>query len=249
VHDPSTAPTFAGIVSPVKLKAVWPAVKLFVEAPTHEPVAEPAALMNMFVSVSVKFAPVSATEFGLVIVKLIWLVPPTAMVDVTNAFAIVGAAYTVRLAVFDTAPVAAWALATPLAVLGRTPGVLDVTVTLMVQVPAAGIVNPVKLKAVWPFVREFEPPQTVMVCAPATLILTKVSVKFAPVSATEFGLVMVKLMVEVAPAAMADGEKAFAIAGDCAVTVRLAVFDTPPVAAWALATPLAVLGCVPGVLL
>jgi hypothetical protein len=48
---------------------------------------------------------------------------------------------------------------------------------------------------------------------------------------------------------MADGEKAFAIAGDCAVTVRLAVFDTPPVAAWALATPLAVLGCVPGVLL
>jgi hypothetical protein len=90
VHDPSTAPTFAGIVSPVKLKAVWPAVKLFVEAPTHEPVAEPAALMNMFVSVSVKFAPVSATEFGLVIVKLIWLVPPTAMVGVTNAFAIAG---------------------------------------------------------------------------------------------------------------------------------------------------------------
>ena len=59
--------------------------------------------MNMFVSVSVKFAPVSATEFGLVIVKLIWLVPPTAMVGVTNAFAIVGAAYTVRLTAFDGA--------------------------------------------------------------------------------------------------------------------------------------------------
>jgi hypothetical protein len=90
VHDPSTAPTFAGIVSPVKLKAVWPAVKLFVEAPTHEPVAEPAALMNMFVSVSVKFAPVSATEFGLVMVKLMVEVAPTAMPDGENAFAIAG---------------------------------------------------------------------------------------------------------------------------------------------------------------
>jgi hypothetical protein len=66
---------------------------------------------------------------------------------------------------------------------------------------------------------------------------------------TAFGLLMVIVSFDVAPAAMADGEKAFAIAGDCAVTVRLAVFDTAPVAAWALATPLAVLGCVPGVLL
>ena len=49
VHEP-----LAGIVSPVKASAVWPAVKLLPAAPAQVPPAAPLALIAMPASVSVK---------------------------------------------------------------------------------------------------------------------------------------------------------------------------------------------------
>lgn len=100
----------------------------------------------MLLKVSLNAAAVSAIAFGFDIVNSIWLVPPTDMVGMTKAFTIIGAlALTVRFAVFETAPVGAFALATPVVAFGSMPGVLDVTRSEMMQLPAAGIVRPAKL--------------------------------------------------------------------------------------------------------
>lgn len=121
-------------------------VKLF--DPPQVVVAAPVAWINIPLKVSLNAAPVNGVEFGLVITKSIWLVPPMAMVGVTNDFTMVGAlAFTVRVAVFDTAPVGALALATPDVVFGNAPGVLDVTRSVIVQLPEAGIVSPVKFNS------------------------------------------------------------------------------------------------------
>jgi hypothetical protein len=123
-------------------------MKLLLPAPVQVPVAAPVAWINIFASVSLKAALVNGTAFGLVMVKSTWLVPPSEIVGVTNTLTIVGAlAFTVKVAVLDAAPVAASALATPLVVFGNIPGVLDVTRSVMVQLPAAGIVSPAKLSA------------------------------------------------------------------------------------------------------
>jgi hypothetical protein len=104
------------------------------------------AWMNILVSVSLNAAPVSAKAFEFVMVKSIWLVPPIEIVGVTNTLAIVGAAaLIVSVAVLDAVPVAASALDTPDVVLGNMPGVLDVATIVTVQLPLAGMVNPVKL--------------------------------------------------------------------------------------------------------
>ena len=63
------------------------------------------------------------------------------------------------------------------------------------------------------------PLQPVTVCTPDTRILAKVSVKLAAVTATEFALVSVKVMVDVAPVLTVVGENAFAMVGAAAVTV------------------------------
>jgi hypothetical protein len=63
-----------------------------------------------------------------------------------KALAIVGAtAFTVRFTVADAVPVGALALATPVALLGKVPGMLLVTKIVTVQEPEAGMVNPVML--------------------------------------------------------------------------------------------------------
>ena len=81
--------------------------------------------------------------------KVMTLVEPARMLAGANDLAIVGAAaLTVRLAVLDTAPVAAWVLATPDVVLGSAPGMSEVTTTVTVQLALAGMVSPVRLKAV-----------------------------------------------------------------------------------------------------
>ena len=53
----------AGIVSPVKVSAVWPAVKLLLAAPTQVPPAGPVAFTDMPLSRLVKVALVSAMLF------------------------------------------------------------------------------------------------------------------------------------------------------------------------------------------
>lgn len=65
------------------------------------------------------------------------------------------------------------------------------------------------------------------VCAPATDILLKLSVKFTPVSAMPLLLLNVKVIVlAVTPSlGIAVGENAFAIVGEPPTTVRLAVLE------------------------
>ena len=76
-------------------------VKLLLAAPVHVPPAFWFPLIDMFASVSVKLAPVRALAFVFVKVNVIVEVPPDVIVARLNAFAIVGVASTVRLAVFD----------------------------------------------------------------------------------------------------------------------------------------------------
>ena len=79
------------------------------------------------------------------------LVSPTVMVAGLKALVISGMVYTFRSAVLLTGPAPrVWAVFTPLVVLGLAPPTLLVTVTVSVQLSAAGSVKPVKLKAVAP---------------------------------------------------------------------------------------------------
>ncbi len=231
----------AGIVRPVSVSAVAPAAKLFPDAPVQVPPAAPAALICMFASVSVKFAPVTATPLLFDSVKVIVLVPLAAIEVGAKALAIVGAtAVTVRFAVLEAAPVGALALATPDVAFGWTPGMLLVTTTVTVQLPLAGTVSPLKLSAVAAAAKLLPAaPVQVPPAAPAALMLmfASVSVKLAPVTAMPLLLASVNVIVLVALAAMLAGAKALAIVGAAAVTVRLAVFETAPVGALALATP------------
>ncbi len=72
--------------------------------------------------------------------------------------------------------------------------------------------------------------------------------KLAPVNALAFGFVNVNVIVEVPPAVIVAGEKAFAIVG-VPSTVRLAVFDTvPAVGTSVVVTPLVAFGCTPSTL-
>ena len=144
----------AGMVMPVKLSAVWPAVKLLVLAPTQVPAAAPTALMLMLTSVSVKLALVSAMPLVLPKTNVMVEVPSAAIVVGRKALVMVGAtAVTVRLAVFDTAPASGvWVVVTPLVVFGCTPTMSEVTTTVTVQLPLAGMVRPLTVSAVWPAV-------------------------------------------------------------------------------------------------
>jgi hypothetical protein len=246
----------AGIVSPVKLNAVLPAVKELPEAPVQVPPAAPVAEMLMLLSVSAKAAPVSAVVALLLLfsVKVTVEVPPEVIAEGAKALSIVGSASTVRLAVLLTAPVpVVCVLVTPLLVFGLTPAVLLVTTTVTVQLPAEGMVNPVKLKAVFPAVNEL-PEAPVQVPAAAAvaemLMLLSVSVNAAPVSAVAaFELLKVKVRVEVPPVVIVARLNAWAMVGN-ASTVKLAVLLAVPVPVVSLLVkPLLVLGLTPIVLL
>jgi hypothetical protein len=65
----------AGIVMPVKLRDVWPDVKLDGVVPLHVPPTDPPAAL-MFTSVSVKAPPVSAVELPFANVNVTVEVPP-----------------------------------------------------------------------------------------------------------------------------------------------------------------------------
>ncbi len=249
VHEP-----FAGTVRPVKARfPVWPAEKLLPAAPAQVPPAGPAAAIAMLARLSVKPAEVSAIPFALARVKVIVEVPPDTIPEGENALAIVGgAAVTVRLALFETAPVGVSALDTPEAWLGCTPGMSLVTAIVTVQEPAAGTVRPVIETLVWPAVRKLPAaPAQVPPAAPAAEIhmLASVSVKFAEVSAMPSGLVIVNVTVEMASAATAAGPNALPIEGATALTVSTAVLDTALAGASLLVSGEVVLSWAPGTML
>jgi hypothetical protein len=89
--------------------------------------------------VSVTVMPVTAAPFGFVTVMVSVEMPPESIVAGENAFENVGGVgVTVRLAVFDAAPVAACADETPLAWFGCVPATTLVTTTVTVHEPFAG---------------------------------------------------------------------------------------------------------------
>ena len=93
----------AGIVMPLKLKAVAPALSIAGVVPAHVPPTAPPTA-TILTSMSVKLAPVSADAFGLVSVSVTAEAPPDWIAVGVNAFAMVGAVSTVRLAVLLAAP-------------------------------------------------------------------------------------------------------------------------------------------------
>ena len=115
--------------------------------------------------------------------------------------------------------------------------------TFTVQVPPAAMVpaenaNETALAA---GAKVGVPQPTVLTAGVAATRITpglvgKVSPKATPVSAVVgFGLVIVKVNVEVAPTAIGDGEKSFAMLGATTLlTTRLAVLLTTPLPALAL---------------
>ena len=224
----------AGMVRPVMATAVWPAVKALPDAPAQVPPAEPLAATNMFARVSVKLADVSGVPSGLVIVKVIVVRSWDVIAAGEKAFTITGAvADTVRVAVLDTALAGASALVNADVVLTCGPGTLLVTITVTVQEPLAGTVSPVNASAVAPAVKPLLPaPAQLPPAGPVELmaIPLSVSVKAPAVSGTPSVFARVNVMVDVAPAAMVEGENAFAIVGAAAFTVRVAVFDARPTA-------------------
>ena len=108
-----------GMVSPEKFNVpVWPAAKLFDDAPAQLPPAAPAPLMLMLARVSVKLEPVRGTLLELASVKVRRLVPPCPIGLVAKALAMVAGAATMRRAVLETGPVAASTLESPEVLLG-----------------------------------------------------------------------------------------------------------------------------------
>ena len=92
-----------GIVIPLKDSAVEPAVSVAGVVPLHvPPTAPPAALMPA--SVSVNDAPVSALPLEFAKVSVTVELPPDWIDPGEKPLAIVGAAYTVKVAVLLAAP-------------------------------------------------------------------------------------------------------------------------------------------------
>jgi len=114
---------------------------------------------------------------------------------------------TCRVAVLLAAPaVGVCVVVTPEVVLGWPPTVLLVTLKITVQLPLAGIVIPVKLRAVWPAVNvdgvmPLQVPVTdwLPLAPAAALILTSVSEKAPPVRADALLFERVRVTVEVPP--------------------------------------------------
>ena len=141
------------------------------------------------------------------------------------------------------------ALTAPLTLV-YAPTALTVMLTFTVQVPPAAMVAPENATdAAFAVGAKVGAPQPVVLAAgvAATVIapglVGKVSPKATPVSAVVgFGLVIVKVSVEVAPTAIGAGDKSFAMLGATTLlTTRLAVLLTTPAPALALSTALVVL--------
>ena len=240
----------AGMVIPVKLSAVAPALKVAGVVPTQvPPTAPPTALI--FDSVSVNAPPVSAVVLPFFKVSVTVEEPPDAIDVGLNAFAMVGKP-TPSVAVLLAAPaVGVCVLVTPEVVLGSEPTAVLVTLNVTVQLPLAGMVIPVKLSAVAPAVNELGvvPTQVPATVPPTALILTSVSVNAPPVSAAVSAFFRVSVTVEDPPDAIEVGLNALVIVGE-ANTVRSAVLlAAPAVGVCVVFTPEVVLGSEPAVVL
>lgn len=109
---------------------------------------------------------------------------------------------TVSVAVLLTAPaVGVCVVVTPEVALGLPPTALLVTLKITVQLPLAGIVIPVKLRAVAPAIGVLGvvPAQVPVTAPPTALMLASVSVNAPPVRAEALPLERVRVTGEVPP--------------------------------------------------
>ena len=116
-------------------------------------------------------------------------------------------------------------------VLLRLPLLTDVTLTVTVQLPPAGMVPPDNENAPAPATAETEPPAQV-VPAPVGLATKRVagrlSVNAAPVRALPLELLRVTVRTETPPPGIVAGANAFVpVSGDSAVTDRVALAGVP----------------------
>jgi hypothetical protein len=191
----------AGIVIPLKLSAVAPAVNELGVVPTQVPPTEPPTAL-IFESVSVNAPPVSAGVLVFFKVSVTVEEPPDAMDVGLNALVIVGAASTVSVAVLLALPaIGVCVVFTPDVVLSSEPAVELVMLNVTVQLPLAGIVIPLKLSAVAPAVNELGvvPTQVPPTDPPTTLIFESVSVNTPPVSGELLLFDSVSVIVDEAP--------------------------------------------------
>lgn len=193
---------FDGMVMPLKVSAVAPAVSVDGLVPAQlPPTAPPAAVM--FTSVSLKDAFVSAVVVLLLErVRVTVELPPEAIDVGLKTFPMVGGPRTVRLAVLLPVPaVGICVVVMPEVAFGCTPAVLLVTVKITVQLLFAGMVMPLKLSPVAPAVSKdgVVPTQVPLTAPPAAVMFESVSVNAPPVRAMLFPLESVKVTVEVPP--------------------------------------------------
>jgi hypothetical protein len=171
-------------------------------------------------------------KLELLIWKMSTEVPPTTMLFGENVLVIVAGLATTSVAVLLVVPVPPSVELTAPVTLFLVPGEVPFTLTESVHELAAATVPPVRLTDELPAVLLKVPPQLftrfglLATCTPAG----KVSAKATPVSVVaEFGLVMVKLNVEVAFTAMLAGEKPLLMVGGATtVTLAEAVLPVPP---------------------
>src|SRR6266849_4932579 len=170
---------------------------------------------------------------------MVWVVAETAIVK--------SPAPSVAEAVLPVPPLAELTLAV---VLSLEPEVVGVTFTLTAHELLSAILPPVKLMVVSPAAGANVPPHvllepgTAATCRPVGKVsLTATPLKAVPV----FGLVMVKVRVEVPPTAVVVGEKALLILGG-ATTVSVTVLLLEPVPPSVEVTAPVVLDLVPAVL-
>src|SRR5262249_11415405 len=188
---PAVAPVTVTVKLHVPLDAMDAPVSVIVlgfvvvRVPPQVAVGPEVATVNPAGSVSVNPTPVNPTvEFGLVIVKVRLVVPPSGIFGTPNALLIIGGATTVidALAVPPVPP--SVDVIFPL-VLFLTPAVVPVTSTRTVHVPVAAIVPPLNVSVVSPAFGVNVPPHAVFAfgvaatCKPAG----SESVNATPVSA------------------------------------------------------------------
>lgn len=219
------------IVPPLKLRLVSPGFGANV--PPHPSLAFAGfATIKPAGNASVNATPVNATVvFGLLKVNVSVVVWPGGTTADPNAFAIVGGATTVIVAVLLVPPVPPFADVTALVMLLSTPAAIPVTSTLTVPDPPAGTVPPEKVIVELPAPAVIVPPIVVFAFGVAATFnpAGSVSLKPTPVRATvPFGLLIVNVTVAVPPSGIVGAEKAFVIEG-AASTVSVAVLLVAPV--------------------
>lgn len=101
-------------------------------------------------SVSVKVAEVRLIAVVFASVNVMVDVSPVVIVAGLNALVIVGLANTVRSTLAEGDPTDVWFVVTPLVTFGFNPATLEVTTIVIVQLPLAGIVIPLKVRLVAP---------------------------------------------------------------------------------------------------